>query len=152
MLHLDSPTTRESKRCGFANHTLNSASLCSAHSEVPSFMHQATSMSSCPCFLSFWPISLHVPHFPQCHLTTLHRHHTPMRTMKWLVAHTRALESVLGYATSHFMDFLFKLILFLGDLAPLTHTCTHTHTRTGGRLHAWRRHRGAQHLWREIQR
>ena len=95
------------------------------HSEVPSFMCQATLMSSCPCFLSFWPISLHVPHFPQCHLTTLHRHHTPMRTMKWLVAHTRALESALGYATSHFRDYLFKLILFLGDLAPLTHiTCT----------------------------
>ena len=45
--------------------------------------------------------------------------------MKWLVAHTRALESALGYATSHFRDYLFKLILFLGDLAPLTHiTCT----------------------------
>jgi hypothetical protein len=40
--------------------------------------------------------------------------------MKWLVAHARALESALGYATSHFRDYLFKLILFLVDLAPLT--------------------------------
>jgi hypothetical protein len=103
---------------------------------VPSIMCQAASVSSCPCFLSSWPISLHIPHFPQCHLTTLHRHHTPMRTMKWLVACTRALESVLGYATSHFRDYLFKLALFLGDLAPLTHiTHTHTHTHTHKHTH-----------------
>jgi hypothetical protein len=33
------------------------------HSEVPSFTCQATSMSSCPCFLPFWPIFLHSPIF-----------------------------------------------------------------------------------------
>ena len=82
------------------------------------FMHQATSMSSCPYFFLFRPTSLHVSHFPHFHLATSHRHHVPTRTMKWLVVHTRTLASVLVYSTSHFRVCLFMFGFFLGDFAP----------------------------------
>jgi hypothetical protein len=90
------------------------------HSKVSPFMHQATSMSSCPCFFSFQPTPLHISHFPHLHLTTSHRHHAPMQTTKWLVAHTRTLVSVLVYATSHVRVCLFMCFLFLGDLPSYT--------------------------------
>jgi hypothetical protein len=84
---------------------------------VSPFMHQATSMSSCPCFFSFRPMSLRISHFPHFHLATSHRLHVPTRTMRWLVACTRALASALVYATSYLRACLFKFILFLGDIA-----------------------------------
>ena len=86
------------------------------HSKVSPFMHQATSMPSCPCFFSFQQTSLHVSHFPRFHLATSLRHHVPTRTTKWLVACTRTLASALVCATSCFRVCLFTFILFLGDL------------------------------------
>jgi hypothetical protein len=95
----------------------------------PPLRHVLLSMFS--FVLAYFP-----PHSPFSTMPPYHASSPPhaMRIMKWLVACTSALESVLGYATSHVRDYLFKLILFLGDLAPLTHTHhtphTHTHTHT----------------------
>ena len=97
------------------------------HSEVPSFMYQATSMSPCPCFLSFWPISLHIPHFPQCHLTTLHRHHTPMRTMKWLVRTRGHLKVSSATPQDISWTTCSNLFCFWAISLPL-HTHAHIHT------------------------
>jgi hypothetical protein len=90
------------------------------HSKVSPFMHQAISMSFCPCFFSFRPMSLHISYFPHFHLATSHRLHVPTRTMRWLVAHARTLSSVLVYATSYLRACLFIFILFLGDIASHT--------------------------------
>ena len=77
------------------------------HSKVSPFMHQATSMPSCPCFFSFRPTSLHVSDFPHFHPATSHRHHVPTQTMRWLVACTRTLtvsssmpQVISGFACS----------------------------------------------------
>jgi hypothetical protein len=88
------------------------------HSKVSPSMHQAASMSSCPYFFLFRPISLHISHFPHFHLTTSHRHHVPKRTMQWLVVYTRTLASVLVYATGHFMVCLFVFIYFWAISLP----------------------------------
>ena len=92
----------------------------------PPLRHVLLSMFS--FVLAYFP-----PHSPFSTMPPYHASSPPhaMRIMKWLVACTSALESVLGYATSHVRDYLFKLILFLGDLAPHTHThMSHSHTHT----------------------
>ena len=92
------------------------------HSKVSPFMHQATSMSSCPHLFSFRPISLHISHFPHFHLPHYHVPSPPCAHADNEMARC-VHEDTCKYprtCNKALQVCLFIFILFLCDLSPHT--------------------------------
>jgi hypothetical protein len=111
------------------------------HSKVSPFMHQATSISSCPHLFSFRPMSLHISHFPHFHLPYYHVPSPPCAHADNEMARC-VHEDTCKYprtCNKAWQVCLFSFVLFLCDLSPHTppfHRIRHSQYMRVGQCYA----------------